>query len=123
VKLYRQLMEGFKIGVMLGLLAIMIPSSYGVSVSCMMAYDEGGVFAVLESPECSEWVLSAGSPQNQTVNCQSATLQGHREYQEDRIVCHLHMKILLLGIVSLLKVTIARSDFICSLDCTYKIPM
>ncbi|XP_062178306.1 probable protein phosphatase 2C 51 isoform X3 [Alnus glutinosa] len=99
-------MEGFKIGVMLGLFIIMIPSSYGVSVSCMMTYDEGGVFAVLESPECSEWVLSAGSPQNQTVKCQSATLQGHRKYQEDRIVCHLHMKIPLLGKNGLEEVTV-----------------
>lgn len=61
---------------------------------------------MLESPECSEWALSAGCPQNQTVNCQSATLQGHREYQEDRIVCHLHMKIPLLGKNGLEEVTV-----------------
>lgn len=82
---------------LLGILFIAIPSSYGVSVSCMMAYDEGGISSVLESPECSEWVLSTGSLQNKTVNCQSATLQGHREYQEDRILCHLDLKIPRLG--------------------------
>ena len=95
-------MEGFKMSLLLlGILFIAIPSSYGVSVSCMMAYDEGGISSVLESPECSEWVLSTGSLQNKTVNCQSATLQGRREYQEDRIVCHLDLKIPRLGTLSL----------------------
>ena len=94
-------MEGFKMSVLwLGILFIAIPSSYGVSVSCMMAYDEGGVSSVLEAPQCSEWVLSTGSLQNKTVNCQSATLQGRRKYQEDCIVCHLDMKIPRLGSLS-----------------------
>ena len=68
----------------------------------MIAYDEGGISTVLESPECSEWVLSCESLQNKTVNCQFATLQGHREYQEDRILCHIDMKIPRLGTLSFL---------------------
>ncbi|XP_075641137.1 putative protein phosphatase 2C 51 isoform X1 [Castanea sativa] len=92
------MMKGFKISILwLGIFVLAIPSSYGVSVSCMMAYDEGGISTVLESPECSEWVLSTESLQNKTLNCQSATLQGHRDYQEDRILCHLDMKIPRLG--------------------------
>ncbi|KAK9997670.1 hypothetical protein SO802_022356 [Lithocarpus litseifolius] len=47
-------------------------------------------------------VLSGISPLdlfkiNKTVNCQFATFHGHREYQEDRIVCDLDMKIPHLG--------------------------
>ena len=97
------MMEGFKISVLwLGIFVLVIPSSYGVSVSCMMAYDEGGISTVSESPECSGWVLSLESLQNKIVNCQSAILQGHREYQEDRILCHLDMKIPRLGTLSFL---------------------
>ncbi|KAK9982995.1 hypothetical protein SO802_032520 [Lithocarpus litseifolius] len=60
-------------------------------MSRMMANDEGGL------SERSEWDLSTGSLQNKSVNCQFATFQGHREYQEDRIVCDLDMKIPHLG--------------------------
>lgn len=95
------MMEGFEISVLLlALLLVEIPSSYGVSVSCMMEYDGGGIFTVLESPECFEWVPFAGSSQNQTMNCQSATHRGYREAQEDRIVCNLRMKILVPGTLS-----------------------
>ena len=59
----------------------------------------------------SEWDLSTGSLQNKTVNCQFATFQGHREYQEDRIVCDLDMRIphldtLSLSLSLLLKITL-----------------
>ncbi|XP_058197311.1 probable protein phosphatase 2C 51 isoform X1 [Rhododendron vialii] len=67
-----------------------------VSVSCMMAYDEGSAPAVLESPECPQWGLSSRS-HNGTGNCQFATLQGHRDYQEDHITCNLEMNIRFLG--------------------------
>lgn len=70
-----------------------------VSVSCMMAYDEGSAPAVLESPECPQWSLSSRS-HNGTGNCQFATLQGHRDYQEDRITCDLEMNIHFLGIIN-----------------------
>ncbi|GMP90886.1 hypothetical protein CsSME_00041821 [Camellia sinensis var. sinensis] len=88
----------FKIVVLLGIFLSAISSSatHEVSVSCMMVYDEGGASAVLESPECPQWHLSTQS-QNQTGNCQFATLQGHREYQEDRITCNLEMNIPFLG--------------------------
>ena len=89
-------MEGFKISLIyLAIFVILIPSSYGVSLSCVMANDEGGL------SERSEWDLSTGSLQNNTVNYQFATFQGHREYQEDRIVCDLDMKIPHLGTLSL----------------------
>ncbi|XP_073300289.1 probable protein phosphatase 2C 51 isoform X1 [Primulina huaijiensis] len=78
----------------LGVLLCTIPFiAHGVSVSCMMAYEEGGAPAVFNSPECPQWFLSAESSQNSTKNCQFATLQGHREYQEDRITCDLDMKL------------------------------
>ncbi|KAG6776371.1 hypothetical protein POTOM_019877 [Populus tomentosa] len=80
-----------------------IQSSHGLSVSCMIDYDNGGAPAVYESQECPRWVLSNGSLQNQNIkNCQFATLQGRREYQEDRVVCNLDMKLPLLKNNSLL---------------------
>ncbi|GER24868.1 protein phosphatase 2C family protein [Striga asiatica] len=64
-----------------------------VSVSCMMAYEEGGALAVFSSPECSQWVFSPKSFENSTQNCDYATHQGRREYQEDRVTCNLDMKL------------------------------
>ncbi|PSS06372.1 Protein phosphatase 2C 51 [Actinidia chinensis var. chinensis] len=91
--------EGFKI-VFVVLLRLFLfafsSSTHEVSVSCMMVYDEGSASDVLESPECPQWGLSAQS-QNRTRNCQFAMLQGHREYQEDRIACNLKMSIPILG--------------------------
>ena len=90
-------MEGFKISLLcLAIFVILIPSSYGVYMSRMMANEEGDL------SERSEWYLSTGSLQNKTVNCQFASFQGHREYQEDCIVCDLDMKIPHLGTLSLL---------------------
>ncbi|KAA8550823.1 hypothetical protein F0562_002507 [Nyssa sinensis] len=89
------MMEGLQIVALLGLFLSAISSviaTHEVSVSCMMVYDEGGASAVFGSPECPHWVLSTESLRNQTGNCQFATLQGHREYQEDRITCNLEMK-------------------------------
>ncbi|CBI25040.3 probable protein phosphatase 2C 51 isoform X1 [Vitis vinifera] len=86
-------MNEFKIvSLLLGLFVCRIPSSNGVSVSCMMVYDEGGAAAVFRSPECPDWKPI----HNQTLNCQFATIRGWREYQEDRISCDLDMKIPLL---------------------------
>ena len=57
-------MEGFKISLLLlAIFVILVPSSYGVSLSHMMANEEGGL------SERSEWDLSTGSLQNKTVNC------------------------------------------------------
>ncbi|XP_074353395.1 putative protein phosphatase 2C 51 isoform X1 [Apium graveolens] len=68
-----------------------------VSVACMMAYDEGGAPAVFQSPECPQWVLPPRILNNQTTNCQFATVQGHRDYQEDRVTCNIDFKIPVLG--------------------------
>lgn len=85
------------VSLLLGLFVVGVGSSYRVSVSCMMVYDEGGAAAVFRSPACPDWIPI----QNQTLNCQFATMQGWREYQEDRISCDLVMKIPFLGINSI----------------------
>lgn len=79
------------------LLYALTATAQEVSVSCMMAYDEGGALAVLQSPECPQWVLPPRILNNQTNNCQFATVQGHRDYQEDRVTCNLDFKIPVLG--------------------------
>ncbi|KAG8389303.1 hypothetical protein BUALT_Bualt02G0215400 [Buddleja alternifolia] len=82
------------LGVFLCTLSYVNPYTvHEVSVSCMMAYEEGGPRAVISSPECPQWVLSAEPFRNLTRNCQFATLQGHREYQEDRVACNLDVKL------------------------------
>ncbi|PIM98209.1 Serine/threonine protein phosphatase [Handroanthus impetiginosus] len=91
------MMEGLVIFVLIGMLCAIPCGVYGVSVSCMMAYEEGGAPAVFSSLECPQWVLSAGYSENSTRNCQFAMLQGHREYQEDRVTCNLDMKLLFSG--------------------------
>ncbi|CAI9107764.1 OLC1v1007202C1 [Oldenlandia corymbosa var. corymbosa] len=73
-------------------------SALEVSVACMIDYDSGGARSVFLSPECPqwEWVRLIHSPrENTTSNCDfaSATIQGHRNYQEDRIVCNSALKI------------------------------
>ncbi|KAL2535690.1 Protein phosphatase 2C family protein [Forsythia ovata] len=87
-------MEKFQIAAFLGVfLGAIRCLAYGISVSCMMAYEEGGAPAVFSSPECPQWVLAAESSRNSSRNCHFATFQGRREYQEDRITCNLDMKI------------------------------
>ncbi|GFZ04345.1 kinase superfamily protein [Actinidia rufa] len=87
-------MGGLKVVLLLlGVFMCVIPFSYGLSESCMMVYDEGRAPAVLRSPECPDWVLSAES----RLNCQFSTTQGRRRYQEDHISCNLDMKIPLSG--------------------------
>ncbi|KAI3449682.1 hypothetical protein Pfo_006347 [Paulownia fortunei] len=88
------MMKGLAVIVLVGvLLCHMLYAVDGVSVSCMMAYEEGGAPAVFSSPECPQWVFSAESSKNLTRNCHFATLQGHREYQEDRVTCNVDMKL------------------------------
>ena len=87
-------MGGLKVVLLLlGVFMCVIPFSYGLSESCMTVYDEGRAPAVLRSPECPDWVLSAEFHQNQKVNCQFSTTKGRRRYQEDHISCNLDMKI------------------------------
>lgn len=74
------------------LCSIVHAADHGVTVSCMMAYEEGGAPAVFNSPECNHWAFSAEYT-NSTKNCEFATLQGHRQYQEDRVTCNLDLKL------------------------------
>lgn len=60
------------------LLCALIYGNHGVSV-----YEEGGA---------PQFVFSAESS-NSTKNCYFAMLQGRREYQEDRVVCNLDLKL------------------------------
>ncbi|XP_047954839.1 probable protein phosphatase 2C 51 isoform X1 [Salvia hispanica] len=62
------------------------------SLACMMAYEEGGVSGVLNSPECP-WLSFPSSlhSSNSNNHCHFATLQGRRDYQEDRLLCNLHL--------------------------------
>ncbi|XP_057800995.1 probable protein phosphatase 2C 51 [Salvia miltiorrhiza] len=76
-----------------GLLCTVVAyANHGISLSCIMAYEEGGVRAVLNSPECP-WLFSSVESSNSTKNCQFAMLQGRREYQEDRVVCNLDLEL------------------------------
>lgn len=68
-------------------------ANHGVSDSCMMAYEDGGVPSLLTSLECFPWLFSSLQSSNSTKNCQFAMLQGRREYQEDRVVCDLDFKL------------------------------
>ncbi|KAL3517529.1 hypothetical protein ACH5RR_020118 [Cinchona calisaya] len=104
-------MEGSKItlvnvlAVILSFFAVVMccsSSTHEVSVACMMAYDKGGAPSVFSSQECPqwEWTHPIQVPQyHPTANCEfaSATFQGRRHYQEDRISCNPAMKIPLLG--------------------------
>lgn len=88
-------MEGGKVA-LLFVTSLCLSYAYEVSVSCMMAYDEGGASAVFNSPECPRWDFSAAI-KNGIDNCLVATHQGHRRYQEDRITCYPHVTVTVLG--------------------------
>ncbi|KAF5735618.1 RecName: Full Probable protein phosphatase 2C 51 Short [Tripterygium wilfordii] len=75
------------------LLCALLSSTTTSVSSCTAYYNDGGAAAVFQSPECG-WSMSYyGVSKNHTMNCQSATLQGRRDYQEDRILCDLDVKI------------------------------
>lgn len=82
--------------ILFGLLVGIIAPCNGRPDFCMTLYKEGGVSAVLGSPECAFEYLP---PRNhsRSKKCQFATFQGRRDYQEDRILCDLDMKSDLLG--------------------------
>ncbi|XP_042014678.1 probable protein phosphatase 2C 51 isoform X2 [Salvia splendens] len=63
----------------------------GMSLACMMAYEEAGVSGVLNSPECLWLLPSSLHSSNSNNDCHFATLQGRRDYQEDRLLCNLHL--------------------------------
>ncbi|XP_055832455.1 probable protein phosphatase 2C 51 isoform X2 [Solanum dulcamara] len=88
-------MEGEKVALFF-VAFLCLSYAYEVSVSCMMAYDEGGASAVFNSPECRPWDFSAAI-KNGTDKCLVATHQGRRKYQEDRIRCYPRVIVPVLG--------------------------
>ncbi|KAM3373725.1 putative protein phosphatase 2C 51 isoform X1 [Capsicum galapagoense] len=95
LRIYEFTMEGEMVA-LLFVAFLCSTNAYEVTVSCMMAYDEGGASAVLSSPECPRWDFSAAI-KNGTDDCLVATHQGRRKYQEDRIRCYPHVTVPVLG--------------------------
>lgn len=93
-------MDRFMIIVLIGMFFSAVSGyAHDVFVSCMRAYDEGGAPSFFRVPECPQWILSA-APEKKALkegNCQFATLQGHRKYQEDRVICYPNVMIPVLG--------------------------
>lgn len=100
---YQSTMSRFKIEIVdqLFLCAICFTTAHGHGISlasCLIAYNEGGAPALFHSGrECPQWLLLVNSLKNKTRNCDFATIQGHRDYQEDRATCNLDINIPLLG--------------------------
>ncbi|KAK2966211.1 hypothetical protein RJ640_010028, partial [Escallonia rubra] len=63
----------------------------------MKVYNQGGAPAVLQSPDCSQWVLSTRSLGNQSKNCEFVNNIGEAAHQEDHISCNIDMQIPLPG--------------------------
>lgn len=70
------------------------------SSNCLTVYQEGGAEAVIQSPRCAASVTYAPRRSHGHSNCQVATLQGRRKFQEDRAVCATGIKIPFLGKIS-----------------------
>ncbi|XP_071721292.1 probable protein phosphatase 2C 51 [Rutidosis leptorrhynchoides] len=70
---------------------------YAVDSSCMIAYNDGGAPAVLQSLECTTAIQWVESFKKSTKDCDFASLQGHRQYQEDRVTCIHNIKLPLIG--------------------------
>lgn len=65
---------------------------------CFKAYDKAGASSLLDSPDCHQWLLASHILPTTNQNCEFATIQGHRDYQEDRVACNLSIKLpFLLG--------------------------
>lgn len=78
-----------RVAVVASMGALLCTLTYANHGSSMMAYEEGGA---------PQFAFSAESS-NSTKNCQFATLQGRREYQEDRVVCNLDLKLPFSGLL------------------------
>ncbi|KAL7113000.1 hypothetical protein ACP275_04G035700 [Erythranthe tilingii] len=85
--------------ILLGFALCLYTPVAGESLTCLTVYREGGAPAVFQSPKCPRWTLSNfkaqtnrrfGSP---SPACQSATLQGRRNSQEDRTLCVFDLRI------------------------------
>lgn len=68
-------------------------SSSSSSSNCLTVYQEGGAEAVIRSPRCAASVPYSPRRSHGQSNCQIATLQGRRSFQEDRAVCAIGIKI------------------------------
>ncbi|KAG9134021.1 hypothetical protein Leryth_004709 [Lithospermum erythrorhizon] len=97
------MMRGFNIVILLlfNIFCYVICNIYNVVCPpspCFKAYVDGGASAVFGSTNCNKWILGSQILRNKMENCNFATIQGHRDYQEDRVVCDLDMKLgFLLG--------------------------
>nr|AAL24137.1 unknown protein [Arabidopsis thaliana] len=67
----------------------------GESSTCLAVYKQGGAPAVFQSPKCPRWILQNwGSPTHSGAGrCHTAAIQGRRNYQEDRLLCALDLRI------------------------------
>ncbi|XP_023638549.1 uncharacterized protein LOC17887207 isoform X2 [Capsella rubella] len=70
----------------------------GESSTCLAVYKEGGAPGVFQSPKCPRWNLhnwgwGASRTQSASGPCHTAAIQGRRNYQEDRLLCALDLRI------------------------------
>ncbi|CAH8349398.1 unnamed protein product [Eruca vesicaria subsp. sativa] len=67
----------------------------GESSTCLTVYKQGGAPAVFQSPKCPRWNWPSRSHSRTggDARCHTASLQGRRKYQEDRLLCALDLRI------------------------------
>ncbi|XP_019101765.1 PREDICTED: uncharacterized protein LOC104788671 isoform X2 [Camelina sativa] len=67
----------------------------GESPTCLAIYKQGGAPAVFQSPKCPRWILHNWGPRRTPTTglCHTAAIQGRRNYQEDRLLCALDLRI------------------------------
>ncbi|XP_041021197.1 uncharacterized protein LOC121262678 isoform X1 [Juglans microcarpa x Juglans regia] len=94
--------------IIIAFLSYAITPSYGESSTCLTVYKEGGAPAVFRSPKCPRWNLSKPplDSRTTTARCQSATLQGRRNSQEDRTLCALDIRIPFPGKIGVKEVVV-----------------
>ncbi|XP_020882096.1 probable protein phosphatase 2C 51 isoform X2 [Arabidopsis lyrata subsp. lyrata] len=64
----------------------------GESSTCLAVYKQGGAPAVFQSPKCPRWNLHNWG-QSGAGRCHTAAIRGRRNYQEDRLLCALDLRI------------------------------
>lgn len=64
----------------------------GESSTCLAVYKQGGAPAVFQSPKCPRWNLHNWG-QSGAGRCHTAAIKGRRNYQEDRLLCALDLRI------------------------------
>ncbi|KAF5462679.1 hypothetical protein F2P56_018667 [Juglans regia] len=94
--------------IIIAFLSYAITPSCGESSTCLTVYKEGGAPAVFRSPKCPRWNLSKPplDSRTTTARCQSATLQGRRNSQEDRTLCALDIRIPFPGKIGVKEVVV-----------------